>query len=232
MSIESPAEAVARVVKRVSDARDAYDRFIEKNVPIFGTIEKARIEVVKIDPPQHQAVANEFTEAHSELARLPETYAEKVAQQHDADIEDVKKAADATLESFALQHNLDMTTAHERLLKVSPTYKRSIDLYEQSVSEKATIIAKTQMEVSNLIAGMLASQSRAAIAKAVAETRTETPSETALMKRAKSLADLRGVTVEQAITDAMGSGEHADDEVQDLYEQAQIERNALSRKAG
>jgi hypothetical protein len=233
MSIESPAEAVDRVIKRVNDAREAYDRFIERNVPIFGTLEKARVNVVKVNPPQHEKVANEFTEAQNELARLPERYAEQVAKAHDESIAGVKGAADATLETFAVEKNLEPHVAHERLLKVSPTYKRSIELYEQTISEKATVVAKAEMEVANLIAGRLYAQSRAAIEKAQAAAgANETPSEAAVMKRAKVLAELRGVSVEKALADGMGSGEHADDAIRDLYEQAQHERLAMSRKAG
>lgn len=224
--VPTPAEFVKSAFDRIAEKRAEYDRHIEKSAQLFGSIEKSRRGLHSAKPPAFQKALDDLSEAQNALSRLPQDYATLVMKSHDVELVKHKQSLDLMLESFAMQHAMPIEEAHAKLLKSSPTYRQGHDAWSEGQIIKSDAIASGE-------AAIAASIEKQAWAEMTAPREVERPSgvpaEQAILKRAAQLAKARGVTPEQALADALGTGAHEDDEIKALYDDALEQRAKQGR---
>ena len=151
-----------------------------------------------------------------------------VLKAHDGTIETLASRLEAECEAFSKAHNVGQDAAHERLLKIAPSYARTyeelLDAHrarqEAAIETAGRATVALQGELHKRYEAAVGEQNAADAADAAEAFKQMTPSEVALHKMAEDYARIAKVDV----TVGYGIAMEKSAEARDLYRKAQAER--------
>ena len=218
--------AEAALASHVAEVAPLWNATVETVGPMLAVAKHAGGET-------YRKFADDVSKAHTELMLLHESIAKSVAAPFDGLADAAKASMDGYAEEFAIRHDVSLADAHSKLDKVSSLYQNAKSTWSKALDDKSNAVTRAQLEVNAAMFDQATSAASASQQSAAASNAPETlASEKAVQARAADLAKHRGVTVERAMADGLGSGQHGDATLKGLYATASRDRTMLPYRGG
>jgi len=221
VEVVKATSAIDVIMKR----RDDYDALVTKYMADKNCSKLEANEAVYNSDEGAKAYLDGWSSMYSSV--------EKAARSFDAKIEAKTAEVEKAVEAFAVDHNLDMSTARMRLEKISPSFAKSAEDLADLHNQRSHAALKAQHD---LELAWREHQGAMHQAKVEAQQATDKAASAALAKRAPEDVQLEAMAKGYAIAhkcdvvEAYGALMETSPEARDLYSRGEARKN--ERRAG